>query len=100
MMKLKGPFIVWMALLAILTVGLVTPVQTAQAATIYYVDDVNTPCLPSTTIHSNSIQTAVTDAINNGVHTILVCPGSYLWFSVTGASGLVIRAAVQDGSAL
>jgi hypothetical protein len=67
--------------------------SSAVAAAMYVVDDGGGDCVPFTPTHV-AIQIAINDAITNSVKTILVCPGMYDYFAVTGASKLTIKAAI------
>ena len=94
-MKFKSRFTSWAAMLTVTLTALLVPTQTAQAVTFYIVDDdASSGTCNNLVATYPDMQTAVTDAITYHVHTILVCPGSYNNFTVTGAIGLVIKAAV------
>jgi len=96
-MELIRRFNSWsVVILAVTIAALLVPTGRAQAATYYIVDDNADPgtCNNLVAGYAN-LQTAVDTAIIKGVHTILLCPGSYYDFTITGANGLVIKAAVR-----
>src|SRR5690349_1692402 len=98
MLKSRSRFTLWAAMLAAIITVLMVPAQTAQASTVFIVNDAGDGCGINTPgyVGPEMLQTAIDDAIALGVHTILVCPGLYDPLTITGANKLTLKAALPD----